>query len=378
MKIALINSDLLPCPPIRSGAVPLLIHSIAPILARLDNTVTVFSIQDPSLPNYEMINHVEFIRFDRGQYIEEVLQHLNKHFFDIIQVFNTPRWILRIKNASPQSRLTLSLHNLMLGERLGDNESRKVVETIDYMITVSKFVAQHVVKQYPAASGKMTALYTGENASRYTPHFSNQGRVVALRMKRQLGIPDHFQVVLFVGRLEAKKGCHCLIEAMKMVRKQHPETALVIVGSKWFGDLSVNPYIRKIQRRARQVSKYIYFTNFLPVNGLPDYYTMSDVFVCPSQWQEPLARVHYEAMAAGLPIVTSNRGGNPEVIAHGKNGFVNNQYDKPEAFAKYINKLLKDKRLREKMGNINKKLIKNKYNFEQYALKLTRLYKKIK
>ncbi|WP_139305814.1 glycosyltransferase family 4 protein [Paenibacillus sp. GP183] len=107
------------------------------------------------------------------------------------------------------------------------------------------------------------------------------------------------------------------------------------------------------------------------------YYSMSDIFVCPSQWLEPLARVNYEAMAAGIPIVTSNRGGNPEVIIHGKNGLVVDQYDQPKAFAKAINKLLEDKKLRVKMGNLNRKLIRERYNFEKYALNISNLYMKI-
>ena len=59
---------------------------------------------------------------------------------------------------------------------------------------------------------------------------------------------------------------------------------------------------------------------------------MGDLFVCSSQWNEPLARVHYEAMAAGIPIITTNRGGNAEVMNQGKNGIIIDDYDQPKAF----------------------------------------------
>ncbi|SEC69642.1 spore coat protein SA [Paenibacillus sp. GP183] len=370
--------DSLPCPPIKSGAIELLIDRVAPYLVSTYDHVTVFSIQDPSLSNRETINHVEFIRFQRSKYLKEVLRYLENNFFDLIQVYNKPDWIFPIKKASPGSRLVLSLHNLILGNRVDDQVSQQAVDVVDHIVTVSQFVARDVVHRYPAAPGKITTIYTGDDHSLYTPHYSSLGSQIELRMKRAMGIPDDYLVILFVGRLIPKKGCHILIEAMKKVGEQHPKTALVIIGSKWYGEFSDNEYVKKIKKKSQKISEHIYFNNFISVNEITDYYTMSDILVCPSQWKEPLARVHYEAMAAGIPIVTTNRGGNSEVIVNGKNGYVIDQYDQAQAFVAAINKLLDSKRLREKMGYRNRKLIKNRYNFKRYALHLSKLYKELK
>lgn len=72
---------------------------------------------------------------------------------------------------------------------------------------------------------------------------------------------------------------------------------------------------------------------------------MADVFVCSSQWNEPLARVNYEAMAAGTPLITTNRGGNGEVVKHEVNGLVIENYDKPSSFAKAVDKVFTDMNL---------------------------------
>ncbi|WP_188175377.1 glycosyltransferase family 4 protein [Paenibacillus sedimenti] len=377
MKIALVNSDKLPCPPIRSGAVPLLIDQIATYLVRMGYSITVFSIQDPLLSNYEIKCGVEFIRCPQSRYIEEVLFHLENNFFNLIQVYNTPLWILPIKRVTPMSKITLSLHNLKLGHSVGDYESINIIEIVDHIITVSKFVAQDIISHYPASSNKITSLYTGEDPSHYISHFSDRGTGITKKMKGKLGIPLDYNVILFVGRLVSKKGCHHLIEAMRFVIKKNPKTALVIVGSKEIGTSIHTNYIHGLKERAKQISKHIHFTDFLPVNELPDYYTMSDVFVCPSQWQEPLARVHFEAMAAALPVVTTMRGGNPEVVINGKNGYVVEQYDNPKAFAKVICSLLRDESLRCRMGNINRKMIRKKMNFKSYAKNISHLYEKI-
>ncbi|MEX2103902.1 MAG: glycosyltransferase, partial [Bacilli bacterium] len=70
------------------------------------------------------------------------------------------------------------------------------------------------------------------------------------------------------------------------------------------------------------------------------HFLIGDIFVCSSQWQEPLARVHYEAMGAGLPIITTHRGGNAEVIKTGENGIVIEDYSNPQAWAATISYLL--------------------------------------
>jgi glycosyltransferase involved in cell wall biosynthesis len=162
---------------------------------------------------------------------------------------------------------------------------------------------------------------------------------------------------------------------MREVKKRHPQTVLVIVGSKSLGNTIENDYVKDIKEQARRMSKDIIFTNYIPVDGISQYYTMSDVFVCPSQWQEPLARVQYEAMAAGLPIITTNRGGNPEVIADGRNGFVIDSYDSPKAMARAINKILDNDKMRKKMGEVNRNLVVNKYSFKLYADRISKLYR---
>ena len=376
MKIALICPSSLPCPPIRSGAIELLVDRIAPHLSRLGGQVVVFSIQDPLLPSVEKINGVDFVRYPKDNYIHDVLSHLNKEYFDLIQVFNNQEWIEPIKRTSPASRLILSLHNLRLGYTTDDVRSIQIIKTVDQLVTVSRFVAQDIIHRYPLAVGKTTVLYTGEDPARYVPHDSQEGKKVKERLRGELGIPNEYPIVLYAGRLVKFKGCHLLIEAMKEVKKQYPRVALVIVGSKWYGEVEITPYIEALIKDAREVGD-VYFKHFIPANDMPPYYIMSDIFVCPSQWEEPLARVHYEAMAASLPIITTNRGGNAEVINPGKNGLVIDRYDQPSAFAQAIIQLLQYPLLCEKMGRNNRDLVEKKYNFQQYSQQLFGLYKKI-
>lgn len=377
MKIALICPDSLPCPPIKSGAIELLIDRMAPYLSRLGHAVTVFSIQDPSFSNDERMNGVRFIRYDQSSYFNDVVSYCEKRLFDVVQLYNRPNWVEEMKRAVPTARVYLSLHNLLINHDTLDEAALHAFELADRLITVSKFVAQDIIKAIPTVSSKITTLYTGEDPKRFTPHYTMEGRKIAEKLKRELGIPPGFHVVLFVGRLLPKKGCHHLINAMRLVIRKYPKTALVIIGSKWYGDRTISSYVTKLRRRASAVSSYIYFTNFIPVDRLPNYYTMSDMLVCPSQWQEPLARVQYEAMAAGIPVISSNRGGNPEVVLHEKNGYIIDLFTEPEAYAQAIMMLLSNREKRVKIGRENRKLIADRYNFEKYAQRLSNLYQTI-
>jgi len=94
----------------------------------------------------------------------------------------------------------------------------------------------------------------------------------------------------------------------------------------------------------------LFFTGFIPPSEIPPYYNVGDIFVCASQWNEPLARIHYEAMAAGLPIITTDRGGNAEIFEDNVNGIIIKDYKNPDSFADNIIYLLNNPHTALEMG----------------------------
>ncbi len=96
-----------------------------------------------------------------------------------------------------------------------------------------------------------------------------------------------------------------------------------------------------------------------------------DVFVLPSL-NEGMGRVLVEAMALGKPIVASNIGGIPDLVIHGKNGFLVPPKN-PKELAKYIQILLEDEKKREKMGLAGKEMSLN-FSAENMVEKIEKLY----
>lgn len=378
MKIALICSDRGPCPPVRGGAIQLLIAKIAPLLAET-HQVTVFSITDPKLPVQETVEKVTYIRFPKAKFLEEVCAYLKEHPVDIIQLYNRPTWIKRLKKASPQAKIVLSLHN-----RIKPNDRRGIkaqLKEADKILTVSRFIIRDTITscQVPSLKNKFKVMYTGADHHEYAPIWSKQGKKWREEIRKKHGIGEEEAVVLFVGRLVSYKGCHILLEALKKKLGIDRKVTLLIVGSKWYADHEKDRYIHHLELLAKQSRNKVIFTSYIPVEEIPKYFACADLFVNASQWKEPLARVHYEAMAAGLPIITTDRGGNREVIRPGKNGIIIKEKDRKNhgQFRKAIKTILANPRLATKMGKKGRRMVERKYNFERVAKDLIDLYTKL-
>lgn len=371
MKIALICTEKLPVPPIAGGAIQLYIDGILPYLSG-QHDITVYCVQHPKLPELETRDNVRYIRIKGATdttYVNN-LKSILKPEFDLIHVFNRPRFLAALSEGLPDSKFSLSLHNEMFHVgKISDEAALKCIERSEFINTVSQYIANTVTQRFPAAEAKMRVVYSGVDTLSYHPGWTEEGARFRQAMKQRYGLQD-YKVVLYVGRLSVKKGVHVLLRAMDSVMKSHNNTALVIAGSKWYGKNDVDDYTRSIREQAKSLPGPVIFTGFIPPADIPDYYSVGDVFVCASQWSEPLARVHYEAMAAGLPIITTNRGGNAEVVSGYGNGIVIDEYDNPDVMAQHIRNLLDNPKMSLDMGVAGRKLAEERFRWERVAAEI--------
>jgi spore coat protein SA len=166
-----------------------------------------------------------------------------------------------------------------------------------------------------------------------------------------------------------------VISAAEAVRREHPAAVLLVVGSSRYGSNVPDAYGRALRATAEErLGEGVRFTGFVPPAHIADLFLAGDLFICASQWPEPLARVHYEAMAAGLPIVTTDRGGNGEVVAEGENGLFARPYDQPAGFTDAIRRLLAEPAFRERLGRRGRKLAEERYTWARVARELLELF----
>lgn len=176
-----------------------------------------------------------------------------------------------------------------------------IIEKVTAIMTVSNYIKQTVIERFPQAEDKISTVYSGVNLKQSPSIWTPTGQKIRSEFRTKYDIQDK-KVILFVGRLCENKGPHLLIHAMKKIIQTHKDMVFVIVGGKWFSDNRVNKYIRKLYRIAKPIKKHVIFTKFIPADQMHNMFLMGDIFICSSHWNEPLARVHYEAMAAGIPI----------------------------------------------------------------------------
>ena len=368
MKIALICTEKLPVPPIAGGAIQLYIDNVVPYLSK-QHEVTVYCIQHPGLPNEEVKDDVRYIRVEgksRTTYLNNLKSKLSEEY-DLIHVFNRPLFLLALSEALPKTKFSLSLHNEMFyKEKISDEAGLRCIEKAEFINTVSQYIANTVIQRFPAASSKMNVVYSAVDASKYHPYWTEEGARIKEAIKLKYGL-EHHRVIIYVGRLSVKKGVHVLLRAMENVMASHKNVALVIVGSKWYGKNELDDYTKSILEQSRKLSGPVIFTGFVTPSEISKYYSMGDVFVCASQWNEPLARVHYEAMAAGLPFITTNRGGNAEIAEGFGNGIVLNEYNDPTVMAENICYLLDNPDKALEMGIIGRKLAEKEFHWERVA-----------
>ncbi|GAE31650.1 glycosyltransferase family 4 protein [Alkalihalobacillus hemicellulosilyticus] len=318
MKILLICTEKLPVPPIRGGAIQTYISGVINLIKQ-GNDLTVLGTTDPSLAEDEIVDSVRYVRKQGGlleTYMKGVTDFLINHSneFDIIHIFNRPRLVLPVREVCPNAKLVLSMHNdMFLPEKINPDEAKKAIQELSQIITISNYVGDTIAASFPEVESKRTTIYSGVDLDRFVPPESPLAKQMRREIREQYDLQGK-KVILFAGRLSANKGADILVRAMPELAKKHSDIALVIVGSKWFSQNDISDYIAYVRALAARLPIPVINTGFISHSEIHRWFAAADVFVCPSQWQEPLARVHYEAMASGLPIVTTARGGNPEVI----------------------------------------------------------------
>jgi glycosyltransferase involved in cell wall biosynthesis len=375
MKIAFICTEKLPSPAVKGGAIQLMIDGVAPIISK-KYQLTIFSIKDYSLPLTEKRDNIVYIRFPKETYEENVAAELTKHTFDVIHVFNRPASLIKYKEASPTSAFVLSIHNDMFSPlKISKELAKQAIEQSTIITTVSEYIKHTITGRYKLPSDKIEVVYSGIDLEQYVPIWTEKGQQIRESMRKELDVANK-KVILFIGRLNKTKGPHILIQCMSEVLVCHPDAVLVIVGGKWFSDNGWNDYVKQLHQLAKPYGEKIIFTNYIPAEKIPHIFLISDVFVCSSQWHEPLARVHYEAMAAGVPIITTNRGGNTEVIHHMENGLVIDDYQNIHSFSKAINFMLTHREKALQMAKNGRNYVEKHFQFTHVAARLETIYTK--
>ncbi|MCS7245307.1 MAG: glycosyltransferase family 4 protein [candidate division WOR-3 bacterium] len=177
---------------------------------------------------------------------------------------------------------------------------------------------------------------------------------------------DDSKKILFVGRIEPRKGLKYLILALNEVIKFIPNVKLVIVGDSPFKAL-YKQYISK------DIKDKVIFVGRVGYEELPKYYASCDVFVSPATEKESFGIVLLEAMASKIPVIASNIEGYRQVIKDEINGFLfeNKNY---KDLANKIIMVLKNRTLVNRVVEKAYIEVLEKYSWEVVSKKIENYY----
>ena len=329
MRTAILTSGILPVPAVQGGAVENLIDFYLDYNDKKKlHDITVYSVWYPNVEHHPTINsevnHYTYInvntlwaKFKKAlykhyhknryyhytieYYLEQALQRIRCHNYGMIIVENRPGYVLKLKERINTSCI-LHLHNDFLNKEIC--QSSIIFTGYDGIIGVSDFISKRAQEINP----KQQKCKTVHNAIDYQRFYQ------ATPMPRKTyGLSEKDFVIVYSGRLTEEKGILQLIQAIKQLHIIYNLKLLIIGASSYGKDKHPTPFIEQLNRESEPIKDQVIYTGFIDYQQIPSYLKMADIAVVPSMWEEPFGLTVVEAMAAGLPLVTTRSGGIPEI-----------------------------------------------------------------
>lgn len=237
---------------------------------------------------------------------------------------------------------------------------RWLMRRFDQLIAVS-----HATKREMMAAGVpshlITVVHNGIDTEVWSPH------QVRATLREELGLDPTCPVVGYVGRLSPEKDLETWLCTAGIVGQHYPEAHFVVVGEGQDGKL-----LAHLRQRAMElgIAARVHFLGYR-VQLLP-VYAAFDLFMLSSR-REGICNSLLEAMAMGLPVVTTDAGGTRELVLDGQTGYIVPQRD-IDSLAHAIIKLINDAALRQRMGHAGRERVEDEFSFRRRLQRIEALY----
>ncbi len=220
--------------------------------------------------------------------------------------------------------------------------ARQCVDDGRILIAMSNMVARHFAEMHGVGHERIRVIHNGVDPQQFSPEHREVHRSM---VRRRLGIDDTTVMLLIVAHNFALKGVPTLFRAMERLTASRRPVHLVVVGGKRIG-----PW-RRWARRLK-IERSVTFTG--PIEDTAPIYSAADVYVHPTVY-DTCSRVVLEALAAGIPAVTSRFDGASELLTQGVDGFAVADPTDVDELLGCLDPLL-DASVRERMGRAARRL----------------------
>lgn len=348
-KILIVMPNKLPVPPVKGGAVETLIFDGFIKTNEINHLADfkVISIFDEKAKNESLsFKNTEYVYF-KNSFISKLLDKALSFFLKVLKsenvksygyIFRTLSYSRQIKNYLKKNdyfdaiicensipilrvfknkkteRLLAKTHyhsHSFPGRLFG---TKSILSSINSIISVSDYITRKFEALLPETHSKKETLFNVVDTRKFAPSLSQRAEG-----RKRLGLAETDFVVMFAGRISREKGIQYLLEAAKTFAGR-PNIRLLIVGSNFYKTDVVSPFQKELICLSESFKEKVVFTGYVSHESMPMYYNLADVVVLPSNWNDPCPLTVFEAMSCGVPLITTNDGGIPEIV--GDTGFV--------------------------------------------------------
>lgn len=362
-KIIFTVTPIFSIPPKGAAAVETWIYQVA---KRLSIPATIACIRNDGYPTYTKVNDncdIHYIGFSRVYkrlfqkwtrldpvpYSQRILntQPKNADSKDsVIVIHNSMKLYKQIRGRSPQAQLVMHLHNAFEPGQLDKNAK---------IIVPSQFLFDFYSEKIPGAD--IAIVPNGFCAESYI-HDNTED------LRKKFNIDANDTVLLFAGRISPDKGCLMLMDAFNKLCKDRDNLKLVIVGDPFASKKGEKAeYQKKVLDEAKAIGAQCIMAGGQSPEQMHNYYRLADLVVVPSQVEEAFCMVAVEAMAAGKPVLASQKGGISEFVLEGITGYHLAEPMTSESILADIKRVLADAD-REQIAENARNFVFSKYSWE--------------
>lgn len=341
-KIAMVAAPVHPVPPTKGAAVEWWMYQVCRRLAGFEPHIVCLAAEGHA--DTETRDGIAFHRVRLGRLYRRVFQkilgvdpcsyarraarRLAAIRPDIVHVHNAPALFQDlVRYYRGPARLLLHMHNEMPVERLPTGVT---------LLTVSRYLKEWYAARLPGADIRIVTNGVDTDVFRPLP----PGEIAGLRAHLQL--PTDRKIMLYAGRMSPEKGPLDLVRAFAELRKLRRDVFLLLVGEVRGGADRRGEYGRRLLAACEAFAGHCYHAGTVDPARMHEYYQIADLAVVPSEFEEPFGMVAIEAMAAGVPVLATRKGGLPEIVQDGVTGFLLDNAKNSAAFAQRLNELLND------------------------------------
>ncbi|MBI2952881.1 MAG: glycosyltransferase family 4 protein [Chloroflexi bacterium] len=343
MKIGLVSAYDYPYP----GGVSEHVHHLEDEFRRLGHTVKIIA---PSSSDMEELARENILKVGNVMPIPangsiarisvsfrlsgRIKQILRQEQFDVIHLHEPLLPALPVTVLRHSQALNIGTFHAYQSRSLGYFYGRKILKRffnkLHGRIAVSEAARGFVAKYFP---GDYSVIPNGIDLRRFHSGVEPLPQFL-----------DDCLNILFVGRLEKRKGFQYLLKAFPYVKHDFPKARLIVAGGYSDDDKAQYEYLAE-----RAGLRDVVFAGFVPSDLLPRYYQSCDIFCAPSTGGESFGIILLEAMAMGKPVVASDITGYRHLVQSGEEGLLVHPKNET-SLAVALTRLLADREMRERMG----------------------------